>query len=254
MLARLSWVYGWPCSFLASYRFGVCLILFYQSSSSLTKYKGDAKKKLEADFKEGGQRDFVQVLSCSALATALALVFLWAEGEDAPVDIEGHPLRSFLLCSYVGHYACCNGDTWASELGVLSRSPPRLVTAPWRTVPAGTNGGMSSVGTLASLAGGIFIGAGFAVQGYVAMGFPWQPGFIVLGGLGGLGGSLIDSLMGATVQATFYDRERKMVVPHSGSKGAEHICGFDIFTGEQVNLLSVALTTVLCGYYGRYVF
>jgi uncharacterized membrane protein len=48
-------------SFLSTYRFGICLILFYQSSSSLTKYKGESKKKIEADYKEGGQRDYKQV-------------------------------------------------------------------------------------------------------------------------------------------------------------------------------------------------
>jgi len=48
-------------SFVAGYRFGACLILFYQSSSSLTKFKGEVKKKIEAEYKEGGQRDFKQV-------------------------------------------------------------------------------------------------------------------------------------------------------------------------------------------------
>jgi len=103
-------------SFLASYRFGVCLILFYQSSSSLTKYKGEVKKKLEADYKEGGQRNYMQVLSCSLLATILAVIYFALEGSDARVDWSAHPRRSFLLCAYLGHYGCCTGDTWASEL------------------------------------------------------------------------------------------------------------------------------------------
>jgi uncharacterized membrane protein len=167
-----------------------------------------------------------------------------------------------------------NGDTWASELGVLNKSLPRLVTAPWRRVPAGTNGGMSEVGTLASLVAGLFIGAGFAGAGWLwvvgdgegGFGAGWQWGFVWLGALGGLGGSLLDSLLGATLQATWYDKDRKLVVPHhspllasttAGTKKSSNIvlvCGWDILTGEQVNALSVAATTLLCGAAGRFFF
>ena len=239
-------------SFLASYRFGVTLILFYQSSSSLTKYKSEIKKKIESDFKEGGQRDYVQVLSCSILATILALVYMVMEGEDAPVDFTGHQRRSFLLCAYLGHYACCNGDTWASELGVLNKGAPRLVTTPWRKVPAGTNGGMSTVGTAASLAGGLFIGVGFALLGLTAGG--WQSGFVWLGALGGLGGSLLDSLMGATLEATYYDTDKKMIAHAPVGGSVVKICGWDILSGEQVNAISTAATTFLCGFAGGLLF
>jgi len=66
------------------------------------------------------------------------------------VDFGRRPSAGFLLCAYVGHYACCNGDTWASELGVLDWGlgprGTRLVTHPWLEVPRGTNGGMSFAG------------------------------------------------------------------------------------------------------------
>lgn len=49
----------------------------------------------------------------------------------------------------------------ASEIGILSPSSPRLITSFLRrSVPRGTNGGVSWTGTLASVAGGAFIGAG----------------------------------------------------------------------------------------------
>ncbi|TBU36320.1 integral membrane protein DUF92-domain-containing protein, partial [Dichomitus squalens] len=52
------------------------------------------------------------------------------------------------------HFACCLGDTLASELGILSRSPPILITT-LKRVPPGTNGGLSVLGTLASVGGGL---------------------------------------------------------------------------------------------------
>jgi len=55
------------------------------------------------------------------------------------------------------HFACCLGDTLASELGILSKSPPILVTT-FKPVPPGTNGGLSFLGTVASLAGGFVMG------------------------------------------------------------------------------------------------
>lgn len=55
------------------------------------------------------------------------------------------------------HFACCLGDTLASELGILSMGRPWLVTT-FRRVPPGTNGGMSVGGTLASILGGAVVG------------------------------------------------------------------------------------------------
>uniref|UniRef100_A0A7S2RII1 Transmembrane protein 19 n=1 Tax=Rhizochromulina marina TaxID=1034831 RepID=A0A7S2RII1_9STRA len=244
-------------SFLASFRFGLVLIAFYQSSSSLTKFQGERKRRLEAGYKEGGQRDAEQVFSCSLLATVMAVVFLLTQGEDQPVDSAAAPMRSALLCAYLGHYACCNGDTWASELGTLDSGLPRLVLAPWRKVPKGTNGGMSFLGTAASLAGGLFIGLVFVVCGpHSSPGAPSQLPLIALGAAGGFVGSLIDSFLGATLQATFYHREKRIIVPSSASDNADvdRITGVDILSNEQVNALSVAITTALSFYAGLHYF
>jgi uncharacterized membrane protein len=50
---------------LAGYRFAAVLILFFISSSFMTKLSPHKKRKIEADFKEGGQRDWLQVVPTS---------------------------------------------------------------------------------------------------------------------------------------------------------------------------------------------
>eukprot|EP01035_Chromulina_nebulosa_P054728 gene54728-74991_t len=69
-----------------SYRFGVILILFYYSSSTLTKYKSQEKIKIEEDHAVGGNRNYLQVFANSILATIVALVYYWVCGEDENVN------------------------------------------------------------------------------------------------------------------------------------------------------------------------
>ncbi len=272
-LSRSGAVAAWVVGFLtmaASLRFGIVMILFYQSSSMLTKYRSEAKARFEEDHKEGGQRSAAQVLACSLLGTVVAAAHAWWLGpDDASLNFATAPLRSQLLCAFVGHYACCNGDTWASEIGILSPSSPRLVTALFReVVPRGTNGGMSWTGTCASVAGGAFIGAGHTVAG-VLLGVPdeaaasgggWLPAWLymtVLGALCGFLGSLCDSVVGGLLQATWYCGERKTVVKNPTSKEQKGksirlISGADVLTNEQVNVLSVLVTTAVAPVLGQW--
>ena len=69
----------------------------------------------------------------------------------------GNPLYVYLTLAYFGAIASANADTWATELGVLSRTPPRLITT-GKPVAPGTSGGVTWYGTVAALAGSAFIG------------------------------------------------------------------------------------------------
>ena len=92
--------------------------------------------------------------------------------EELPLDVNRDTWSSVFMMAYIAHYACCNGDTWASELGIASNTLQPLLLVGVRPngspiffqrVPRGTNGGVSTVGTLASVAGGLLIGICFCV-------------------------------------------------------------------------------------------
>lgn len=243
-------------AFSGSLRFGFILIVFYYTSSRVTKIKEDIKAKLEMDYQIGGQRSYIQVLSCSLLASIVVIVYYIKIGEDTDDMCVGREdcLSLQLWGMYIAHYACANGDTWASELGILSKVPPRLITSLWlRQVPPGTNGGMSLGGTLASAAGGAAIGLLHFLLTHLhhvvagtSVACPQYP-VLAFGALAGLIGSLIDSLLGATCQATYYSKERKAIVRDPRSvppEDLDHICGLDILSNEAVNAISIALTMV----------
>jgi len=92
--------------------------------------------------------------------------------------------------AFAGSLAAATADTWATEIGRRARTPPRLVTT-WAPVPAGTDGGMTLLGTLGGIAG-----AGFIAGTSYLLGYPWA---IVIT-LAGAVGMLLDSILGATVQ------------------------------------------------------
>lgn len=169
---------------------GCVLIVFFVTSSALSHFRQAQKQRIAGEkFEKGGRRDLWQALANGGAGAALAVAY----------GLTGEPVM--LLAAYVGIMATVTADTWATEIGVLSPHPPRLITS-GQIVPPGTSGGVTLYGLSASAGGAILIGAATLALAAVERGV-WLPLLAPAALVGGVAGSLFDSLLGATVQAMY---------------------------------------------------
>ena len=146
------------------------------------------------------------------------------------------------------YLACCCADTWASELGILSRAKPRLITN-FKQVPRGTNGGVSLLGTAAGAAGSLFVGAVFygcsvLLSSEAELRLPKARQNFTIALAAGVVGNLIDSLFGATLQYSGFDERLQKVVARPG-QGVKHISGLNVLSNTGINFLSATLTACI---------
>lgn len=292
-------------TFCASYKYGIILILFYLTSTKLTKYGKNIKMKLENDYNISSNRNAIQVYSNSILATIISIFYLTLIIKEQKIEFNNNifnnfsyskslydnliELQNFILpelyvmnknfhliykseniikqqyfcsllnCLFIAHYACATADTWASELGILSTQRPKLISSLcMKTVPHGTNGGITLLGVLVSGLGGLFIGFIFILlkNEYYTDGLYIiftkndlieNIKILLYSFICGLFGSLIDSLLGATLQQTLYSKNKKCVVKNilDYDNSIVIICGYDILSNEAVNFISILLTMIL---------
>lgn len=238
---------------MANYSFFSSLLAFFITSSKLTRWGGAEKKKIDAEYKEGGQRNWVQVFCNGGVPTELALLYMIEVGPgEIPIDFGKQYSASWMCLSLLGALACSTGDTWASEVGpVLSKTKPRLITT-WEEVPAGTNGGVTPVGLVVSFLGGLAVGLAYFVTQLLFitdlhLADPQWP-IILYGGVAGLLGSMLDSFLGANMQYSGFDASIGKVVSYE-SATTRRICGKPILDNNAVNLFSsVLIALVLPGF------
>jgi uncharacterized protein (TIGR00297 family) len=149
-----------------------------------------------------------------------------------------------MLAAFLGVLATVNADTWATEIGVLSRRAPRLVTS-LKPVEKGRSGGITFLGNAASVAGALFIGACAVVLSSLfdpalLYAFGWQKMIIIAAVCGSIG-SVIDSIIGATIQAQYYcgvcRKATEQRVHHCGTRTVLK-SGLRIIDNDTVNLLA----------------
>jgi uncharacterized protein (TIGR00297 family) len=144
-----------------------------------TKIGYQRKERMGAAEKIEG-RDAFQVLANLGVAAGCAILYA----------VEGKAIFLLALTASLSEAAA---DTVSSEIGQLSNEKARLITT-WKAVPAGTDGGITVLGTVSGLAAAIVVSTVCAVGGMVR----WNQAGIPI--LAAFCGTLADSFLGATFE------------------------------------------------------
>lgn len=207
---------GWPAS--------LSLITFFVSGSALSRRKTVAGELVAA---KGHQRDAIQVFANGGFA-ALG-VTLSALGCPAGPGMA------------LGALAAAAADTWASEIGVRSPTPPRSILTR-ELVRPGVSGGVTPLGWAAA-------GLGAALTGGVwALASRRRFGTVGAAIVAGLAGSLADSVAGDTIQASYVcvvcDEPAETDGIHCGERRLL-VRGVSWVTNDVVNVIATGVGAVV---------
>ncbi|MEH7178749.1 DUF92 domain-containing protein [Neobacillus vireti] len=194
--------------------------VFFATSSFWSKYKSSAKKEIEEKLAKGSTRDWRQVMANGGGAALLSVFYYFQQ------DIIW--LIGFLVC-----LASSNSDTWASEIGTLSKSKPIYIRT-LKRIEKGTSGAVSWLGTTAAILGSMLI----ALTGTLLFHLEFFHFLLIF--LFGFFGNIIDTIFGAFYQQVYSCRncgietEKRI---HCGIP-AKRIKGYQLVDNDMVNLVS----------------
>ena len=178
-------VFGW-----GNMPAAVALLLFFVTSSALSRY-GKARKDALETYEKGGTRDAGQVMANGGVAVICVAWMAIDPQSPAPV------------AAFLGALAAANADTWATEIGTLfgtnSKKKPIILATLYDGEP-GQSGAVSVPGTVAALVGAFVIALTSLL--FTSATFPQT---LIAVTLGGLLGSLADSFLGGKYQAQYRD-------------------------------------------------
>ena len=150
------------------------LVFFFISSSLLSFSK----------HKSPSQRDVMQILANGGIPTFFALSYFF------------FPHQNFLL-GFLGSLSASTADTWATEIGFLSKQRPYLIFTS-KQVDKGISGSISLIGSIGSIIGATAMGV---ISLYI---FDLNLFLAILIVFSGFFGSFIDTLLGRYSQGKFF--------------------------------------------------
>ncbi|HOJ37122.1 MAG TPA: DUF92 domain-containing protein [Ignavibacteriales bacterium] len=157
----------------------VPILTFFILSSLFSKIRKKINSSVDTKFEKSDVRDIFQVFANGGLSLPLLLLYLITGSE-------------ILYYSYIIFLAAATADTWGTEIGTMFKTNTYSIIG-FKKIHQGVSGGVSIIGTF-----GAFIGASVTTISAIF----WIENFnaIVLIILLGFLGSIIDSILGYTLQ------------------------------------------------------
>ena len=230
--ALAAFLVGFGTTWILGFGALATLLFFFISAGVLSKLsKRSRGMEMEAMQAKGGRRDAMQVFANSLFALIAALLYAYRQ-------------ESAYLVMFAASVAEAASDTFAGDVGVLSRRDPvSIITG--RPMKRGLSGAVSPLGVASGMLGAILIAlTAWALLLPPVWGSLKEAGVIAAAAFFGC---LIDSVLGATVQAHYWDEERDTLTEHAHKNGVPLKLerGVRWIDNDMVNLLSNAVSSIL---------
>ncbi|MFQ5652006.1 MAG: DUF92 domain-containing protein [bacterium] len=239
--AVLAFFVGWLIFEWGRFSYSLPLVGFFITSNILSRV-GRTRKLANITIEKTGQRDYLQVLANGSIPTLL--VVAWHLSQDF--------VYNYL---YLTAVASATADTWATEMGLLSKRPPRSILT-LKKVAAGSSGGVSVRGTCAASVGAFLIAAMglFVLSAEQGLAFRWSALVTLM--FAALLSECFDSVLGACCQVKYRCSGCGTLTEkraHCAGHDTTLYSGFAWMTNDTVNFLAI-LAGVLVAWLGLHLF
>lgn len=191
--------------------------IYFILSSLLSHFGGKKKEEEQTSLQKGRKRDIEQVYANGGIPLLITIWWFYQPTE-------------WLYMAYLASVAATTADTWGTEIGYLSKRLPRHIIN-FKQMNHGASGGVTIIGTIASLLGSAVIGftAIFYIPDLTRIYFIIGAGFVA---------SIIDSILGATVQGIYKCSEcgKRVEKPEHCRKNAILVSGIRWINNDLVNI------------------
>ena len=197
---------------LGGWKWAIPALTFFVLSSLLSKWGKKEKQIIEIGYEKGSNRDAGQVFANGGIPWCFLILYGFFPSE-------------VWYWGFCGAFAATCADTWATEIGgYFKQSTFSIRTG--KLVQAGTNGGVSLVGTLGAILGALVIA--LLANLFHA---PFMPILIA-----GFAAALLDSFLGATVQGIYQDSNGNET--EKPSTHSPLIRGYQWINNDKVNFIA----------------